>query len=429
MSAVRQAHDLYGEYPLLDQPEMQTRRLITSRLAAGALACAGAFSTLSAQAAEPSYFAVVPVSGSGAVGQIRPVKIALAGAVPPAAHTGVAYEFNIAALLTLDGPAGTSPADATWSLEMGALPAGLLFDAGRIFGTPLELSSSPIKLTVVVSYRGLEARQDYEISVAQTYYEFTDSISGTATNYDLQQAALASGWDGVQPLKAQVTIEENAIVGSASTSLYAFSTGADLPSGSMLTLRNYGAIIGMGGSGGRGEFPYGISAGSPGGGALNVQTPLLVENHGLIAGGGGGGGAGAFNTQPNVAAGGGGGGGGQGFTTSAPGSGGLVYSGAYYPAGSAGHSGNLAAPGVGGTGASSGYYPNQYSAPWYCTAGSGGRGGALGESGLPGGVGTGAGCINVNGAMGGAAGVAAQGTENIIWGEKGTILGAVRQQP
>lgn len=51
-----------------------------------------------------TFFAVVPVSAAGTPGQMRPVKIALASATPPAAHVGEPYEFNLGALLSLDGP-------------------------------------------------------------------------------------------------------------------------------------------------------------------------------------------------------------------------------------------------------------------------------------------------------------------------------------
>ncbi|MGB7399038.1 fibrinogen-like YCDxxxxGGGW domain-containing protein [Castellaniella sp.] len=129
---------------------MQTRHLITSRLAAGALACAGAFFTLSAQA-QGSFFAVVPVSGVSAVGQLRPVKIALAGAVPPAATMGVQYEFNLGTLLSLDGPEGTEPGKVTWGVAAGDLPAGLSLVGDRVVGAPTELASNR-QVTILAEY-------------------------------------------------------------------------------------------------------------------------------------------------------------------------------------------------------------------------------------------------------------------------------------
>lgn len=122
---------------------MQKRHPITFRLAAGTLACAGVFCALSAQATG-SYYAVVPVSGAGAIGQLRPVKMALAGATPPAATVGVPYEFNLGALLSLDGPEGTTPDKVSWSVLSGKLPAGLALEGGRITGIPTEVSDGEV---------------------------------------------------------------------------------------------------------------------------------------------------------------------------------------------------------------------------------------------------------------------------------------------
>ncbi|MER1968337.1 fibrinogen-related domain-containing protein [Castellaniella sp. GW247-6E4] len=147
---------------------MQTRRPVTSRIAASALACAGALCALSAQTAELSYFAVVPVSGVGTVGQLRPVKMALAGATPPAATIGVPYEFNLGALLSLDGPEGTTPDKVSWSVVSGELPAGLGLTADRISGVPLEVAA-PGMVTFRAEYQGgyrdVGAIQGYEFEV------------------------------------------------------------------------------------------------------------------------------------------------------------------------------------------------------------------------------------------------------------------------
>lgn len=131
---------------------MQTRRPVTSRLAAGALACAGALFALNAQA-QGTYFAVVPVSGVGAVRQLRPVGIALAGATPPAATVGVRYEFNLGELLSLDGPEGTTRNNVRWSIVSGALPAGLELAGSRVSGVPSEVST-PGAVLIRAEYQG-----------------------------------------------------------------------------------------------------------------------------------------------------------------------------------------------------------------------------------------------------------------------------------
>lgn len=133
---------------------MQTRRPVTSRIAASALACAGALCALSAaQAAAPAFFAVVPVSGVGTVGQLRPVKMALAGATPPAATVGVPYEFNLGELLSLDGPEGTTPDKVAWRVVSGALPAGLALTGDRISGVPTILTP-PSPVVIQAEYQG-----------------------------------------------------------------------------------------------------------------------------------------------------------------------------------------------------------------------------------------------------------------------------------
>lgn len=184
---------------------MQTRRPITSLLAVGALACAGAFFTLSAQA-QGAYFAVVPVSGVGAVGQLRPVKIALAGAMPPAATVGVPYEFNLRALLSLDGPDGTSPSKVVWSILSGELPAGLDLAGGIITGVPAETAASK---TVVIraeyqdSRLSAEAMREYAFEIHPAgiadyggYRAWADGTFAQSCNEYLRPAAVGHAYAG-----------------------------------------------------------------------------------------------------------------------------------------------------------------------------------------------------------------------------------------
>ena len=129
------------------------------------------------------------------------------------------------------------------------------------------------------------------------YYFFTQTISANTANYNLKAAAIAAGWNQTAPLNATVTINSGVYVYSTSTGAYAFQTGSTFPSGSILSLVNYGTILGMGGSGGRGGNDNGTTlydgvAGSIGGPALLIQSAISITNNGIISGGGGGGGGG-----------------------------------------------------------------------------------------------------------------------------------------
>lgn len=116
-------------------------------------------------------------------------------------------------------------------------------------------------------------------------YVFKETIAAGVLNYNLKARALAAGWNGLVPLLADVVVNPGVVVGSASSSAYAFDTGVGFPAGSRIALVNNGAIVGLGGAGGA---PQG--AGSPGGPALRAQSPLSIANAGTIGGGGGGGG-------------------------------------------------------------------------------------------------------------------------------------------
>jgi hypothetical protein len=89
--------------------------------------------------------------------------------------------------------------------------------------------------------------------------------------------------------------------------------------GSSIIIKNYGQVIGNGGTGGKGGdisqdaqcTPSPAQVGLTGGNAINSKagTKLTLHNYGIIAGGGGGGGGGAAGTCCGGNTGGGGGGG------------------------------------------------------------------------------------------------------------------------
>lgn len=107
-------------------------------------------------------------------------------------------------------------------------------------------------------------------------------------NFNLRDMLIKYGWTGIERISATVIVKETAILGSASTSLYAFDTGTPYPTGSKLTLINYGFIVGAGGLGGWSVAQN--TAGQAGGPAFRAQFLIDVYNYNTIGGGGGGGG-------------------------------------------------------------------------------------------------------------------------------------------
>jgi hypothetical protein len=122
------------------------------------------------------------------------------------------------------------------------------------------------------------------------------TIAADTTNYNIRNAATAAGWNGVDPVRVELTINPGIYVGSSSTATPALDTGI-FPSGSEILITNNGTIIGRGGNGGAGGSAYGAgitagAAGGAGGPALKATSSCAVINNGTIAGGGGGGGGG-----------------------------------------------------------------------------------------------------------------------------------------
>lgn len=119
-------------------------------------------------------------------------------------------------------------------------------------------------------------------------FNFTQTISADTMNYNLRAAAVAAGWNQINPLNATVTINSGVYVGSSTTSGYGFDTGAGFPEDTTLAVVNNGFIVGCGGDGGAVIDAY--TSGAPGGPAFQAQAAVTVTNNGTIAGGGGGGG-------------------------------------------------------------------------------------------------------------------------------------------
>jgi hypothetical protein len=135
-------------------------------------------------------------------------------------------------------------------------------------------------------------------------FKFTFTVILNCFNFNLRQKAIEHGWDTVKKLNAVITVIENVYIGSQTTDTASFSTGANFPVGSQLSLINNGFILGRGGNGGYGpnvssmntQVGAVLSTGATSGGpALLVEYPIHIDNRGTI-GGGGGGGAGCQST-------------------------------------------------------------------------------------------------------------------------------------
>jgi len=177
-------------------------------------------------------------------------------------------------------------------------------------------------------------------------------INANTVNYSIKTAALATGWDGVTPVRVEVTVAAGVLVYSNDTSIAAMRTDTGWPAGSKVTIINNGVIVGMGGKGGNGMSGAAPQTGYPGGPALSISVATFLYNYGTIAGGGGGGAGGAQFTQTvsggidgtpttTTYGGGGGSGGRTGLVNSLGGAGG---SGNYY--GYAGYQGTYSAAGI-----------------------------------------------------------------------------------
>lgn len=265
--------------------------------------------------------------------------------------------------------------------------------------------------------RGLFGIASGEIEMSDGYGKsntFTLTISSNSTNVNLRTLAVNNGWD--QSTEAEITIASGVYCYATSTGENGMTINGSWPGG--VTLINNGFIAGRGGNGGTGRsinpFPspgtYGGSGGSSGGRALNVGSPVSINNQGTIGGGGGGGGGGGAEVSggysPHRFWQGGGGGGGR--SNGSGGAGGGPTSWGTSP-GSPGSAGSLSAAGAGGGGGGQQGNPS--------VGAKGGDGGNYGASGNSG---------SHSGAHGGGgAGAAINGNSYITWIANGTKLGSI----
>jgi hypothetical protein len=223
---------------------------------------------------------------------------------------------------------------------------------------------------------------EYDITLDQPEY------------YQVRMRGLCNdlGYDGVDPVICTVTVAAGTEIGQQQGTQAAFRTGT-FPSGSILTLINYGKISGYGGTAGTGAIAPATTAtaGSAGGTAFKATEDISVDNQGTLRGGGGGGGGGGTDGTDD----GGDGGGGQGQP------------GGLSPAGVA-YRGTIGVSGL-GTVAAGG-------------AGDGGAGGAWGTAGT-----AGEDIVHPygDGGAGGAAGYSVDGTSFVTWINTGTRTGPI----
>lgn len=212
-------------------------------------------------------------------------------------------------------------------------------------------------------------------------------VSADGYNYNVKTQALASGWNGTDPITINLIVNSGIYIGSVGPGAYSLVTGTGYPAGSRVVLINNGFIVGAGGTGGVGGDTSGINnacqVGNPGGPALLASISMVITNNGTIGGGGGGAGGGASGFYGL------GGGGGAGYD-----------------------------PGLGG-----GPYGNSAGgAPGTRTAGGFPGGGGLGASGSSGSPSPYQGGLPF---FGGAGGAAVNGNSNIFWNVTGIRLGSI----
>lgn len=214
---------------------------------------------------------------------------------------------------------------------------------------------------------------------------FTVNIVIRTYVYNVDLMSLVKGYypsyDMKSPVHGTIVNDTNNIIGGKVQGAY--SLICNLPEGSTVTFTNLGGyIVGKGGDGAPDNgYP---TAGSP---AIQVLTPITINNQGIVGGGGGGGGQAYWSS----------GGGGAGWVV-----------------GTGGQRNAVGQPGTLLTGGAGGHGSGKNGSAW------GGTGGNLGAAG-------GAGTWDNSGGdrSGAAAGIAIQGESLISWVTRGDIRGTV----
>ena len=130
------------------------------------------------------------------------IAVSLAAATPPQAIVGQAYSYDLKTLLSVTGDAGYSASNVTWTVDSGALPAGLsLGTNGVITGTPTSAGTGSIAARA--TYRSVNGTQTYQvvtlnITVALANATVTAATADDVYSYDLKPLLTVSGDSGYQ---------------------------------------------------------------------------------------------------------------------------------------------------------------------------------------------------------------------------------------
>ena len=321
------------------------------------------------------------------------------------------------------GPDGV---DGTLSIALSSVDP--LFNLVPANNTPVTIEKPSVSFGNITS-----------VNVSPTDAPFKRTITTNQTNLNIRTYAVNNGWNGSDAVA--ITINSGVVISgnTAGDSTAACTISGSFPNG--VSLINNGIIIGRGGTGGNGGNGGTGGAGGSGGTALSVSVNAMVDNNGSLIGGGGGGGGGGgatardlLNTGTDSGKGGGGGGGRSSNFNSVPGTGGT-------PSQSIddGTAGTYSAAGTGGGGTqdrlrSTGII-DATSRRYYVQGGDGSAGGdwgTNGERGDPGFANYETGNANgfdrypytiYQGGIGGDAGFAVKGVNNIGFRNIGTVLG------
>jgi hypothetical protein len=182
-------------------------------------------------------------------------------------------------------------------------------EAGGTTGTQVSINDTDVRDLIDKSSSGQMAINEwYGSHRTQTF-----TISSNQQELNLSTWLSANGWDG--SAKADVTVNSSVWIWSDETSTAGLTISSSL--NGLITLRNYGKIIGKGGQGGyrnENDFGTGGGDGEAGGSAIsNSATGTVIINaSGAFIAGGGGGGGGDQDGADDAGSGGGGAGGGNG---------------------------------------------------------------------------------------------------------------------
>ena len=145
------------------------------------------------------------------------IKVVLASATPPGGTVGDAYSYNLGALLSVSGDSAYKPADVTWSVASGTLPAGLTLNAstGLISGTPTAAGNAAFNVTA--TYRTKAGSQTYSLAIAtmpaKSRWEQTTLDFGSV------------GWNGAEETRTAALYNDGGLAGTGWTTLSNLGSG------------------------------------------------------------------------------------------------------------------------------------------------------------------------------------------------------------